>query len=69
MHIYADTFSSVSLTVFKAIKIERTCKNIKLTFPGMSKIMAWCIYEERHSVALLVEALCYKLEGRGFDSQ
>jgi hypothetical protein len=51
MHIYADTFSPVSLTVFKAAKIERTRKNAKRTFPGMSKIMAWYIYEKGHAVA------------------
>jgi hypothetical protein len=46
MHIYADTYSPVSLTDFKAIKIERTCKNIMRTFAGTTKIMACYIYED-----------------------
>jgi hypothetical protein len=38
---------------------------ILLTEVPLSKLT----HEEGHAVAYLIEALCYTLEGRGFDSQ
>jgi hypothetical protein len=48
---------------------ERTCVNVWLYSPDKLEDLGWLYLETGYALAQVVEALCYKPDGRGFDSR